>query len=232
MVISKIIVSLYSYLITVSETKATLILADNQPITRLGIINLWRRFIPEGQIIFVKDRAELLHTLAKHQEVIIFLDYTLFDFASFEAMLITSMRYSRSRWILFSDDLNESFVRRIVSERHFSVLFKDDTIEDISLALQSGIAKKQFLSERVKIMLKNKKEKNDMIPLTSTEIEVLRSIVQGKTSQAVAEERNLSVHTIATHRKNIFRKIGVNNVLEATKYAIKIGIIDMTEYYI
>ena len=232
MVISKIIVSLYSYLITVSETKATLILADNQPITRLGIINLWRRFIPEGQIIFVKDRAELLHTLAKYQEVIIFLDYTLFDFTSFEAMLITSMRYSRSRWILFSDDLNESFVRRIVSERHFSVLFKDDTIEDISLALQSGIAKKQFLSERVKIMLKNKKEKNDMIPLTSTEIEVLRSIVQGKTSQAVAEERNLSVHTIATHRKNIFRKIGVNNVLEATKYAIKIGIIDMTEYYI
>ena len=232
MVISKIIVSLYSYLITVSETKATLILADNQPITRLGIINLWRRFIPEGQIIFVKDRAELLHTLAKHQEVIIFLDYTLFDFASFEAMLITSMRYNRSRWILFSDDLNESFVRRIVSERHFSVLFKDDTIEDISLALQSGIAKKQFLSERVKIMLKNKKEKNDMIPLTSTEIEVLKSIVQGKTSQAVAEERNLSVHTIATHRKNIFRKIGVNNVLEATKYAIKIGIIDMTEYYI
>jgi len=35
-----------------------------------------------------------------------------------------------------------------------------------------------------------------------------------------------------THRKNIFRKIEVNNVHEATKYAIRAGIVDMTEYYI
>jgi DNA-binding CsgD family transcriptional regulator len=80
--------------------------------------------------------------------------------------------------------------------------------------------------------LQNKKELNNKVPLTPTEIEVLKSIAQSKSSQTVADERNLSIHTIATHRKNIFRKISVNNVLEATKYAVQIGIIDMTEYYI
>jgi DNA-binding NarL/FixJ family response regulator len=214
------------------DTKSTLILADNQPITRLGIINLWNGFVPDGQVVPVKDRDELLRTLAACPEALIILDYTLFDFPSFESMLITGMRYARARWILFSDDLNESFLRRVVPERHFSVLMKDDSIEEISQALLNGIAKKQFLSERVKLVLQNKKELNERIPLSNTEVEVLKSIAQGKTSRAVAEERNLSVHTIATHRKNIFRKIGVNNVLEASKYAVQIGIVNMTEYYI
>ena len=210
----------------------TLILADNQPITRLGVINLWSKIVPDGQVIPVKDRAELLTSLADHPEALIILDYTLFDFSSLESMLIIGMRYNRSRWILFSDDLNESFLRRIVPERQFSVLLKDAPIAEISQALQNGVLKKQFVSEQVKIMLRNKKELKSRFPLTSTEVEILQSIAQGKTSQAVADERNLSIHTVATHRKNIFRKIGVNNVLEATKYAAQIGIIDMSEYYI
>ena len=215
-----------------ADSKPTLILADNQPITRLGIINLWNKFVPEGLIFPVKDRVELLNTLATYPESLILLDYTLFDFSSFDSMLITSMRYSHARWILFSDDLNDMFLRRVVPERHFSVLTKDDSIEEISQALLNGIAKRQFLSERVKIMLQNKKNLNEKLPLTQTEIEVLKGIAQGKTSRTVADERNLSIHTIATHRKNIFRKIGVNNVLEASKYAAQIGIVNLTEYYI
>lgn len=215
-----------------TETKATLILADNQPITRLGVITLWSRFAPDGLVIPVKDRDELIHALAENPEALIMLDYTLFDFSSLDSMLITGLRYNRARWILFSDELNESFLRRIVAERNFSVLLKDDSIEEISQALQNGIMKKRFVSEQVKIILQSKKALIDKTPLTPTEVEVLKCIARGKTSQAVADERNLSIHTIATHRKNIFRKIGVNNALEAAKYAVQVGIIERTDYYI
>jgi len=222
---------LHFYLVRM-DTNPTLILADNQPITRLGIIELWNKYVPDGQVIPATDRDELLRSLAQYPESIILLDYTLFNFSGIDSMLITGMRFNRARWILFSDDLNESFLRRIVPERHFSVLLKDDSIEEISQAMLNGIAKKQFLSERIKIILANKKEINEKNPLTPTEIEVLKSITQGKTNRIVADERNLSVHTIATHRKNIFRKIGVNNVLEASKYAVQIGIVNLTEYNI
>ena len=215
-----------------TDSNKTLLLADNQPITRLGVISLWNKFVPEGLIIPIKDRVELLNALEAHPDALILLDYTLFDFPGFDSMLITGLRYHQTRWILFSDDLNEAFLRRIVPERHFSVLMKDDSIEEISQALLNGIAKKQFLSERVRIILQNKKDLSEKLPLTNTEIEVLKSIAQGKTSRAVADERNLSIHTIATHRKNIFRKIGVNNVIEASKYAVQIGIFNATEYYI
>ena len=212
--------------------KNTLILADNQPITRLGILVLWNKFFPEGQVIPVKDKEELLNSLAVYPEALVILDYTLFNFASLESMLITSIRYNRARWILFSDDLNESFLRRIVPERHFSVLLKESSIEEIAQALKCGVSRKQFLSEQVTLMLQSQKELHTKSPLTPTEIEILLSITQGKSSQAIAYERNLSIHTIATHRKNIFRKIGVNNILEATRYAAKIGIVNLTEYTI
>ena len=68
--------------------------------------------------------------------------------------------------------------------------------------------------------------------MTDTEKEILKEIAIGRTTKEIAANRNLSFHTIITHRKNIFRKLEVNNVHEATKYAMRAGLIDMAEYYI
>jgi DNA-binding CsgD family transcriptional regulator len=54
----------------------------------------------------------------------------------------------------------------------------------------------------------------------------------GKSTKEIASERFSSIHTITTHRKNIFRKIGVNSVHEATRYALRAGLIDQADYYI
>jgi DNA-binding CsgD family transcriptional regulator len=60
----------------------------------------------------------------------------------------------------------------------------------------------------------------------------VKEMAMGKTTKEIALLRFVSVHTIMTHRKNIFRKIEVNNIHEATKYAIRAGIVDMADYYI
>ena len=65
--------------------------------------------------------------------------------------------------------------------------------------------------------------------LTQTEKNILKEIALGKTTKEIAAEKNLSFHTINSHRKNIFRKLGVNNVHEATKYAMRAGIVDLAE---
>ena len=56
--------------------------------------------------------------------------------------------------------------------------------------------------------------------------------VLGMTTKEIAEKRFSSFHTVNTHRKNIFRKLNVNNVHEATKYALRAGLVDTAEYYI
>ena len=68
--------------------------------------------------------------------------------------------------------------------------------------------------------------------LTLTETEILKDIALGMTTREIAEKRFSSFHTVNTHRKNIFRKLGVNTVHEATKYALRAGLVDSAEYYI
>ena len=68
--------------------------------------------------------------------------------------------------------------------------------------------------------------------LTPTEQEILRLLALGHSVKEIAAMRYNSEYTITTHKKNIFSKLGVNNAHDATKYALRTGLIDLVEYYI
>lgn len=58
---------------------------------------------------------------------------------------------------------------------------------------------------------------------TTRESEILKSIVEGKTSEQIANEYILSIHTINTHRKNLFAKAHVSSLTELVSKAIYEG---------
>ena len=68
--------------------------------------------------------------------------------------------------------------------------------------------------------------------LTNTELEIVKAIAQGKTTKEIANERFSSIHTINTHRKNIFRKLKVNTAHDVIKYALRAGLVNPAEFYI
>jgi ATP/maltotriose-dependent transcriptional regulator MalT len=57
--------------------------------------------------------------------------------------------------------------------------------------------------------------------LTGREVEVLRLLAQGLTDAQVAEQLVISPHTVNTHVKAIYSKIGVSSRSAATRYAIE-----------
>jgi LuxR family maltose regulon positive regulatory protein len=62
-------------------------------------------------------------------------------------------------------------------------------------------------------------------PLTGRELEVLRLLCAGLTSGEIAVELYLSVHTVRTHIKNIYGKLGANRRLEAAQRAAELKLI-------
>ena len=66
--------------------------------------------------------------------------------------------------------------------------------------------------------------------LSSNYSKLLRVVYKG--SLALDWNSTSSVHTITTHRKNIFRKLGVNTAHEVIKYALRAGLVDSSEFYI
>ena len=95
----------------------------------------------EGSAVFrAVDKSGLTELLKEHEDAVVFLDYTLFDFADEDQLLIVAERFSLSEWILISDELTPQFVRRVVYSSHqFSLVFKDGPMSEIREALQADI---------------------------------------------------------------------------------------------
>lgn len=213
----------------------TFVIADNQDITKAGILYLTDKMPEIGLVTEAADKKELLRLLVRYPDAVVLLDYTLFDLNSADELIILQERFKRISWILFSEELSEDFIRRIIfSSETFSIVLKDSFLEEIRTAVFSAFRSQRFICNRINNLLSDRKagQQKEHPVLTSTETEILKSIALGKTTKEIAAERFSSIHTITTHRKNIFRKIEVNNLHEATRYALRAGIIDSAEYYI
>lgn len=217
------------------------IIADNQDITKAGMMFLLSKQKETGLLLEATNKVELIQQLRLHPMAVVVLDYTLFDFSSADELKVLHERFKEVNWLLFSDELSLNFLRQIIlGSTVFGIVMKDSSKEEILSALQYADRNERFICNHVSNMLLSGKEatSSNQQPaikdtlLTPAERSVLKEIALGKTTKEIAIEKNVSFHTVNSHRKNIFRKLGVNNAHEATKYAMKAGIIDLVEYYI
>ena len=210
------------------------ILADNQELTRFALESLLR--LHEDNVVYkAYDKSVLVDLLREHENAVVLLDYTLFDFADEDQLLIIAERFNLSDWILISDELTPQFLRRVVYSSHqFSIVFKDGALSEVREAIQTVERHQRYISQRALEVIINQQQTEEEHPsiLTETEAAIVRAIAQGKTTKEIASERFSSVHTITTHRKNIFRKLGINTAHELVKYALRAGLVDSSEFYI
>ena len=65
--------------------------------------------------------------------------------------------------------------------------------------------------------------------LSDREIEVMALIVQGYINKEIADQLNISLSTVVTHRKNIMDKLGMKSVSALTIYAVMHGYVDINK---
>lgn len=211
-----------------------ILLADKQDITRAGLSYVISKM--EGmETRTVEDKADLLLALRENEDTVVILDYTLFDINDAAELLILNQRFPYTRWLLFSEDLSTDFVKILIaSSTQFSVVLKECSLMELKEAIRFCVASNRFVCQRMMevLLAPVQQEPEEKVNLTKTETEILKDIALGMTTKEIAVKRFSSFHTVNTHRKNIFRKLGVNNVHEATKYALRAGLVDSAEYYI
>lgn len=67
--------------------------------------------------------------------------------------------------------------------------------------------------------VKSTDDRIDLSVLTEREIEILKLIIEEKSSKAIAETLKISKQTVDTHRKHIIRKTKVNGIIGLIKFA-------------
>lgn len=206
------------------------IIADTQSLTALGVGAILCRHCPMAHTATAASRDELIGILKQNPSSVVILDYSLFDIPSADRLLIIAARFPRARWIMLSAEFRPWFIRRFLDEDSFRFLLKSEPEAELVNALGS---ERLYLSAGVKgIMQADAQTECERSSLTAAETDILRLIALGKSAREIAQTRNSSIHTIVTHKKNIFRKLQVSTAFEATRYATRAGIVQAAEYFI
>ncbi len=212
--------------------QTTILLADNQDITRLGLQALLQKVgaadVPTTEVF---SKAELESALLAAEAPVVIIDTESFEMSDPKELLMLFQKQPMARWILFQNDIDRQQLSAFSGMPSISMLLKENSVEEIRTALKCVLHAERYLCHQVSNRLLNRRMEEDNNHLTQTETEILRLIALGKSVKEIAAIRISSTHTIVTHKKNIFRKLEVNNVYEATRYALRAGLIE-TNYYI
>ena len=118
------------------------IIADNQDITKAGMMFLLSRQKDTALLLEADNKAELIQQLRLHPGAVVILDYTSFDFVSSDELIVLHERFKEADWLLFSDELSIGFLRQVLfSSMSFGVVLKDNSKEEILTALQCASRK-------------------------------------------------------------------------------------------
>ena len=218
-----------------------IIIADNQPLTALAVETLCKRITTfnhkwDVEIVYATTKYELGVFLKQGNPCAVIIDYTLFNFDNQENFtMMCDLYHKSSSWLLLSDELTPDFLRFVLYQTaNVSVAYKDAPIDILREALRFVLRGERYIAQHAMsiLLMKEIEDRHESTDLTQTEIEVLKAMTQGKTTKEIASERESSIHTINSHRKNIFRKLNVNCAHDAVKYALKARLVDQTEFYI
>tara|TARA_B100000683_G_scaffold97216_1_gene96012 strand:- start:1379 stop:2008 length:630 start_codon:yes stop_codon:yes gene_type:complete len=103
----------------------------------------------------------------------------------------------------------------------------DEEIREAINSINSG--QKVICNKVIRLFMDKKtsikKDDCESTILSKREQEIITLIAGGSKNTDIAEELFISPHTVATHRKNIMKKLGVNKISGLIHYAIKTGLI-------
>lgn len=167
---------------------------------------------------------------------LIIVDFLMFDKNEYVEFLKIAGSNPELAILVLTNPITRSEITDWTKAGFKNIIYKSADKEEVLTAADSALRGKKFFSDEILDLMFEEKNsppvKSFQTQLTASETEIVKLISNGLTTKEIAAKKNVSFHTINTHRKNIFRKLEVTNSSELIILAIKAGWIDNIEYYI
>ena len=105
------------------------------------------------------------------------------------------------------------------------VLMASNQAIDDMRTINTSASESQIINDLNTLLEAHTQDEKTSTALSSREIEVLRLIASGKINKEIAQDLNISINTVLSHRKNITAKLGIKSVSGLSFYAMMNGII-------
>ncbi len=211
--------------------KIRILLVDDHQIILDGVRSLLKGVNNIQVIGDALNGEEALHTLQVLTADLVLMDIDMPKLNGIDATMRIKEEFPHTKVLILTVHNESSLIRNLISIGADGYLLKNSCKEELLDAIykvQSG--EKYFSSEVTLSLMQEDNSREELlksdIEFTKRELDVLRLLADGCTNKEIGEKLFISHRTVDTHRTNIMKKVGVNNVAGLISFAIKNNLVE------
>lgn len=218
-----------------SKTIPTIIITDDHDMFRDAIKTMLELDNIAHVLSVASNGKELLVLLESHQPDIILMDIDMPEMNGIDAARLIKEKYPQIKILALSMFGDDKYYQEMIKAGAMGFILKSSNkseLEDAINAIHNG--QNYFSNELLRKIIEqmsnnNGKEKNESteVVFTDREIDVLKLLCQGLSTQDIADKLFLSAKTIENYRAKLLNKTNSKNSVGLVVYALKNNIVQI-----
>jgi DNA-binding NarL/FixJ family response regulator len=220
-----------------STRKRTVFIVDDHPLLRQGLSLLINR---ENDLTVCGEAEEAqaaMRAIEQHQPDILIVDISLSGPDGLELLKSIRNSYPALPVLILSMHDEATYAERALRARANGYIMKQEATEKVLVAVRRILNGDVYLSDRIAnkmlqqyIWGASTALQSRLNALSDRELEVFRSIGEGRSTRQIADELHLSVKTVETYQAHLKEKLALRSGRELIQHAIQWKINEGTAY--
>ncbi len=210
------------------------VLADDHTIVRDGLRALLEAN-PEIKVVGdASDGRQVLEEVSELQPDVVIMDISMPGLSGIDATREILKVHPEVRVIILSMLGTADHVFHALQAGARGYLLKESAGREVMEAVVSVYAGEMYFSRPITHVMINdyvqaraETQEDSLDSLSARENEILCMVVEGKTSAQIGKSLNLSPKTVDSYRSRMMQKLGISDLPELIKFAIKHGLISL-----
>lgn len=210
---------------------STIVLADRHRMFTQSLRVVFEQRLQEFRVVELHSGVEVVEFCRTNHPEVLIVGMSMSDLNGLEVTAEVMRHSSMTKVIMLLGLGQTAEVMNVIKGGAQGYLLKSESLECLLksvLVVTSGDSyfSPQIACDVAKFLQKRKSNPsfNSLLEsLSPREMQVLRLVIEGKTSKEIAHLLDLNSETVRTYRKTMMRKMGIKNVVILTRVAMQAG---------
>jgi two-component system, NarL family, response regulator NreC len=207
--------------------KKRIAVVDEQEAVRELLCRYLERFSEYEVVGHAGTGLEAIRLFKKTSPNLAIIDLLLPQLSGHEVLVRVRKEVPGTRIVVFTGTSDTIVLTKALRAEPDGIVHKSEPLEILLFALRIVSAGGRFFSPRLNQSVGNS-ELGSAPALSAREVEVMQSIVEGKSNKEIAALLGVATKTIDNHRSRLMQKLGVHNAASLTLIAVQMGIVPLS----
>lgn len=209
--------------------KIRILLADDNQLFRELLAERFLKTTDMEVVAEAEDSEDVMQKVVLLQPDIVLLEVASPCYNGVELSKMISKTNPLTKVVALTSTLEKQLVKDLFEASVWGYLLKKCTFEQLTISISHiSIGSKQVSEDVQSLLIESYLDKvtmGGMAVLTKRELDVMVLLAEGKSIKEIAETFFISIKTVGSHKKNIFEKMGFENISQLIRFALSHGIV-------